>query len=388
VQLPGRLTRLGACFLCYLAFAMLDLSTGVPAALAGPAPGLCQMNTSRGAIPANFAIQGCVDSSNVYLHNNLTVALTVKVTGHVGSAKRTESDYGLAAEATRLNSNDPWILLPGDTLRIPLGAGPASFKLYDSQSAGFYALALTIQTFVPGEGPAVVSALTGLVEELNDDFGQYKDCLSGKNWLGQLGCDALLTRNVDFAFARAAVDGIAKGALPAVLASVTFTQWLDAQVPSVEAVLASGTLNISAAPATPTTTTPTTTSTTTTTITTTTITTTTTTTTTTPPSTTAPTPTEPSFTTGARFNDDCVIAWPTAPSYTSNSIEMTMTCEHVPENEYLFTDVVYNDPSLQPTPDTGTMHVVGRVLGVARSDYGYSELEVQASQITILGSQG
>ena len=25
---------------------------------------------------------------------------------------------------------------------------------------------------------------------------------------------------------------------------------------------------------------------------------------------------------------------------------MTMTCGHVPENQYLFTDIVYDDPSL------------------------------------------
>jgi hypothetical protein len=109
---------------------------------------------------------------------------------------------------------------------------------------------------------------------------------------------------------------------------------------------------------------------------------------TTAPTTTPPTAAAPSFAVGAPFNDDCVIAWPTAPSYTSNSIEMTMSCDHVPEGQYLFTDVIYDDPSLQPTPDSGTMHVVGTVVDVARSDYGYSELVVQASHVTILGSRG
>jgi hypothetical protein len=94
------------------------------------------------------------------------------------------------------------------------------------------------------------------------------------------------------------------------------------------------------------------------------------------------------FTPGDHFDDHCVIAWPTAPSYTSTSIQMTMSCEHVPENLYLFTQVVYGDPNLQPNPDTGEMHVVGTVIDVARSDYGYSELEVQASQVTIDGGSG
>jgi hypothetical protein len=373
VRLPARLTRLGVCLMCTLALVAVDLTINVPESSAGPAPGLCQMNTSRGTIPANFAIEACTDAKNIYLHNNLTVALTVKASGNVGPAKRSESDYGLAADATRLNSNDPWILLPGDTVRIPIGPGAASFRVYDSPSAGFYALALTLQTFIPGSGPAVIGAFASLVSELNADFGQYEGCLASKNWLEQLGCDALLTRNVDFAFARAAVSAVATGALSAILAGVTFTKWLGAQVPNVEAVLGSGTIVIAAAPqVVPTTTT-----------------TTSTTSTTSPPATTNPTvPTAPSFATGSHFNDDCVIAWPTAPTYTNNSIEMTMSCDHVPEGQYLFTDVTYDDPSLQPTPDSGTMHVVGQVLGVARSDYGYSELEVQASDVTILGNSG
>ena len=77
-----------------------------------------------------------------------------------------------------------------------------------------------------------------------------------------------------------------------------------------------------------------------------------------------------SFAPGAHFDDYCVIAWPTAPTYTSTSIQMTMSCEDVPEGQYLFTDVVYNDPSLQPTPSTGRMHVVGTVIDVAAPTMG------------------
>lgn len=102
----------------------------------------------------------------------------------------------------------------------------------------------------------------------------------------------------------------------------------------------------------------------------------------TPPSTPTQTPTPNGLAVGDHFSDQCGIAWPTAPTYTSDSIEMTMSCEHVPEGEYLFTDVVYNDPNLQPTPDTGLMRVIGTIVGVAHSDYGFSILEVQASDVT------
>jgi hypothetical protein len=370
VSLPGRLGRIGAYLLCALALVVAGFSINVPESSAGPAPGLCQMNTSRGAIPASFAIQACTDTKAVYLHNNLTVALTVQVSGDVGAATRSESDYGLAADATRLHSHDPWIILPGDTLRIRLGPRAASFRLFDSTSAGFYALATVVQTFMPGHAPGLMGTFTSLVSELNDDFLEYKECLAGKDWIGQIGCDAVRTRNVMFALARAGVSATAKASLSVVLAAATFLKWADAQVPTVEAVRASGTLTIAAVvPATsPTISAP-------------------------PPTSPAPSsaPTLPAghgLAVGSSFSDDCVIAWPTAPVYTTNSIQMTMSCEHVPEGEYLFTQVIYGDPGLRPTPDTGTMHVVGQVIGVARSGYGFAELEVQASNVTILGNGG
>jgi hypothetical protein len=110
-------------------------------------------------------------------------------------------------------------------------------------------------------------------------------------------------------------------------------------------------------------------------------------TTTVPPATTEPpTTTEPGasgLAIGAPFQSACVVAWPTAPTVTSTSIILTMTCEAVPESQYLFTQVTYDDPNLDVTPDTGTMEVTGQVEDVAKSDLGYSELIVKASHIDL-----
>lgn len=86
---------------------------------------------------------------------------------------------------------------------------------------------------------------------------------------------------------------------------------------------------------------------------------------------------------GEAFDDYCVVAWPTAPTITTNAIIMTMSCEHVPENKYLFTQVRYGNPHLNMTPDTGTVRVVGKIVDVATSDYGYKELIVQASKVVL-----
>ena len=100
-----------------------------------------------------------------------------------------------------------------------------------------------------------------------------------------------------------------------------------------------------------------------------------------PPPTTQP-PAARSFTPGSSFDDYCVINWPTAPVYTSDSIQMVMGCAHVDEGQFFYTQVIYGDPNLKPTPSTGHMHVVGKVVDIATSAYGYRVLEVQASSIT------
>lgn len=88
------------------------------------------------------------------------------------------------------------------------------------------------------------------------------------------------------------------------------------------------------------------------------------------------------FSPGSRFDDYCYVAWPTAPSYTSTSIQMTMSCNHVPQSKFLLTQVVYDDPQLRVTPSTGRMHVTGTVLDTARSAMGYDLLMVHATTVS------
>ena len=103
---------------------------------------------------------------------------------------------------------------------------------------------------------------------------------------------------------------------------------------------------------------------------------------------TAPPQTVPpsNFTVGSRFSAWCVVAWPTAPQRSDSDIEMRMTCQGVPEDQYLFTDVAYPDPNLDVTPSTGQMFVKGKVIGTTRSDFGFTTLDVLASTIQFQSS--
>jgi hypothetical protein len=85
---------------------------------------------------------------------------------------------------------------------------------------------------------------------------------------------------------------------------------------------------------------------------------------------------------GDPFDAECIVAWPTAPTITDDSIVMTMSCQGVP-SQFLFTQVTYNDPGLAITPDTGEVRVIGRVVNYATSEYGFRELVVRATNVVL-----
>lgn len=209
-------------------------------AWAGPAPGLCHMNTSRGAVPTGFPIDACVDGSSIWLYNSSTLDLTVAATGSVSSPRTTATNPTLAVDATSLHSGNPWLLLPGDKMQIPIGSSSAEVRLGLDKSAGFYALALTTATYVPVVNNAVVSAYTQFIAEVNADFANYENCKAGRNFLGQAACTAGFVGDITFAVSRAVVtlaaDGLkvgVKSLLAPLLATATYLQWVNAQVSQI-----------------------------------------------------------------------------------------------------------------------------------------------------------
>jgi hypothetical protein len=221
-------------------------------ARAGPDPYLCDMTTARGAIPNSFSAQGCFDGRTLTISNNLGIPMSVQVRGDVGKPTRTETDYGIAADATRAVSSDTRILLPGDTLRFPIGTGAAEVRLTGGRYADFYELASTVAGFLPGGASGEVQAVTAFVKELNEDFRKYHEC-EGKarhNFFRRAGCHVIFVRNVGFAIGRAGVTGLARGALGAIISTATFDKWFSASVGNLKALIHSGTIRIGAVPAT------------------------------------------------------------------------------------------------------------------------------------------
>jgi hypothetical protein len=102
----------------------------------------------------------------------------------------------------------------------------------------------------------------------------------------------------------------------------------------------------------------------------------------TPPSA-QPAPSEPQgYQVGDSFDLFCQVAWPTAPTRTTNSIEMTMQCPGIPA-EFLLVYVSFGEPNLPITPSTGRVRVRGRIVNHARNELGFKLLVVIADSVEI-----
>jgi hypothetical protein len=239
MRVPSRMIgwRALACSLALCTFAAV--SAPVPA-WAGPARGLCQMNTSRGRVPAKFPIQACVDGSNIWLYNTTTLVLQVVTEGDIGKPVTTPTDLSLAADATRLIYNGEWVMLPGDKLQIPIGSGAAAVNVGLSSSAqSFYALANAVATFFPlGDVADAVDMLAQFVSQINADFNDYKNCKVNRNFLGQAGCFARFSAKVVDAVAGLGLTvATAHTLLGVLLSAKTFLQWSDVQIPQFSTFL-------------------------------------------------------------------------------------------------------------------------------------------------------
>jgi hypothetical protein len=218
---------------------MLLLVMQLPATVfAGPAGGLCKMDTARGAVPSNFGLEACVDGNAIWLRNQLSVPVRIQVTGASGPITTVSSDGSTAALVTRAHYPNPALLLPGDLTRFSIGSGAASVYLAGTDAGGFYAEALTLSAFLPlGAGVKVYDAIAGGIADLVNDNVNYSNCLTGANWVEQIGCNLTFESSVTFHVDKMIVMGLASGALGVVLDFLNWTDKIGKQVPSVGTII-------------------------------------------------------------------------------------------------------------------------------------------------------
>lgn len=200
------------------------LGLAVPAQ-AGPDTTLCRSSTTRATIPDTFPLQACFDGNKLVVVNPLGFPVIVSVTGNgVGQAVRVPKLGGTIPSAVLsiLGPHTPNLVPPGYQIAVPVGAGEAKVSLSTTPDlTRGYAVIKIIWNYLPvGES---AKAIADLVSELTDVSEQHTNCRNTNNNWGDIGCDALLYRNITFAVARAGIQGGVAGSLKTLIDSAAWS---------------------------------------------------------------------------------------------------------------------------------------------------------------------
>ena len=90
-----------------------------------PPPELCAADATRGAVPAAFPLEACVDGSGMTLRNDRDRPAVVSVRGDFGPRVMLRSQNDAPSDVVRRTSPSALVLLPGEVARRPFGAGTA-----------------------------------------------------------------------------------------------------------------------------------------------------------------------------------------------------------------------------------------------------------------------
>lgn len=85
---------------------------------------------------------------------------------------------------------------------------------------------------------------------------------------------------------------------------------------------------------------------------------------------------------GNQVATECAVAWPSAPTRTSDVILMRTTCKGQPSG-FLFVDIQYPDPDLPVDPSTGFFSVQGTVVDHAQNEMGFQTIQVLADSVVL-----
>lgn len=212
--------------------AVVATAGGTVSAIAGPAPGLCKMNVSRGKVPASFPIDGCVSGGGIFVRDTLGIPVGVDVSGDTGRPRTTGAPLDeVAAAVTFATRPQRGLLVPGEIMFIPVGSGAASVTVRNVPSAAaVYVVAAGFGSLIPlhGGGTAVVN----LVGELTDVYLKYRNCVASAGTVTKVKCGALLARDVAFAAARAGIvlASRVKQLAVAAITQLKFTATLNGQL--------------------------------------------------------------------------------------------------------------------------------------------------------------
>lgn len=201
----------------------MALGTTTPA-YASEDAGMCSENHDRVTIPDKFPLDACFDGTTLFIKNGTRIPLSLTFVGNqVETPERYEHGGGGAGSFLMqvirpgdfgrnpaINAPDfrEGVFPPAYYVKVKVGAGEAKVSIAPASTdiQKTYVITEALYKYVPVGGlTGAAKALVDLVDELREVGDQHVKCLDRNNGWGDLGCTALLGRNVAFAFGRSAL---------------------------------------------------------------------------------------------------------------------------------------------------------------------------------------
>ncbi|WP_324276341.1 hypothetical protein [Blastococcus brunescens] len=169
-------------------------------ALAGPAVELCTADDARGGVPADFVLDACADAGALTLRNDLGVPVVVRSAGDLAAPLTVHADDSAAAAVLRLAAGAATLLMPGDIVRWPLGAGAAELVVASLPGGAEDAIVREVGPALPkaadGSAGDLAVAFARVVDVVAPAVVERADCADGKNFLRVAACDVVISATI------------------------------------------------------------------------------------------------------------------------------------------------------------------------------------------------
>jgi hypothetical protein len=229
-------------FLTSLIAALVLLFAQPTTASAVPVADLCTPDGTRGGVPADFALDACVDATSMTVRNDLDVPVLVRQDGDVGVPVRVHERGSAAASVLRLVTGGDELLMPGDVTRWPLGAAAGTLTVADLEPSTA-AIVVALDTYLPplgADGGENFQAFAVVVRETAAAIEERMACAAGKNFLRVAACDVVAASTIGRTVIGQLPRRAATEMLPIVLDPADWADWVVPRRTDLAAAGASG----------------------------------------------------------------------------------------------------------------------------------------------------
>lgn len=199
-----------------------------PAVSAAPAsaPELCAPDVGRGAVPAAFPLEACVDGSGISLRNDRDRPVVVTGRGEFGARVMVREQNDTLSDVVRRTSPSALVLLPGEVARWQIGPGAALLTVAPLPVPAAPEIAQALGPVLTGEATQAVRESAGaLVLDVASAVRDRAACVEGRSFLGTAACDVTAAVAIGSAAAARLDRRAAAEALPRLLDPAAWDKW-------------------------------------------------------------------------------------------------------------------------------------------------------------------